>query len=219
VRRARYADRLDAGRVLAGALTGRADAGALVLGLPRGGVPVAAEVARALGAELDVLVVRKLGAPGQPELAMGALAAIGDRVETVWVPAVRDRVAPDPDAVAAVRDREVAELRRRTEAYRGDRPAPVVAGRHVLLVDDGLATGASMRVAVTAVRASGPARLTVAVPVGPPATLAQLAAAVDDLVCPEAPTRFRSVGQAYEDFSETSDEEVLQALRRGGTVG
>ncbi|MGY1825438.1 phosphoribosyltransferase [Blastococcus sp. SYSU DS0541] len=219
MQRARYADRRDAGRVLAGALTGRVGAGALVLGLPRGGVPVAAEVAGAFGAELDVLVVRKLGAPGQPELAMGALAAIGDRVETVWVPAVRDRFAPDPDAVAAVRDRELAELRRRTDAYRGDRPAPVVAGRHVLLVDDGLATGASMRVAVTAVRANGPTRLTVAVPVGPPAALAQLAADVDDLVCPEAPTGFRSVGQAYDDFSETSDDEVLRALRRGGTVG
>ncbi|MGY1721679.1 phosphoribosyltransferase [Blastococcus sp. SYSU DS0533] len=219
MQRARYADRRDAGRVLAGALTGRADARALVLGLPRGGVLVAAEVARALGAELDVLVVRKLGAPGQPELAMGALAAIGDRVETVWVPAVRDRVDPDPAAVDAVRQRELTELRRRTEAYRGDRPAPVVAGRHVLLVDDGLATGASVRVAVTAVRAGGPARLTVAVPVGPRAALAELAEIVDDVECPLAPASFRSVGQAYEDFSETSDEEVLDALHRGGTVG
>ncbi|MDP5181416.1 phosphoribosyltransferase family protein [Blastococcus sp. BMG 814] len=219
MQRARYADRRDAGRVLAGALTGRADAGALVLGLPRGGIPVAAEVARALGAELDVLVVRKLGVPAQPELAMGALAAVGDRVETVWVPAVRERLDPDPAAVAAVRDRELAELRRRAEAYRGARPAPVVAGRHVVLVDDGLATGASMRVAVTAVRANGPARLTVAVPVGPRSALAELAGAVDDLECPLAPTGFRSVGQAYDDFSETSDEEVLEALRRGGSVG
>lgn len=215
----RYADRRAAGRALAAALADRVDDGALVLGLPRGGAVVAAEVARALGAELDVLVVRKLGAPGQPELAMGALAAIGDRVETVWVPAVQERIAPDPDAVAAVRERELAELRRRTEAYRGRRPAPAVAGRHVVLVDDGLATGASMRVAVTAVRASGPARLTVAVPVAPRVALAELSGLVDDLECPLAPAAFRSVGQAYEDFSETSDEEVLEALRRGGTVG
>ncbi|WP_308113108.1 phosphoribosyltransferase family protein, partial [Blastococcus sp. MG754427] len=216
---ARYADRRAAGRALATALADRVDAGALVLGLPRGGAVVAAEVAVALGAELDVLVVRKLGAPGHPELAMGALAAVGDRVETVWVASVRERIDPAPDAVDAVRDRELAELRRRSEAYRGRRPAPVVAGRHVVLVDDGLATGASMRVAVAAVRASGPARLTVAVPVAPRSALAELSGVVDDLECPFVPAGFRSVGQAYEDFSETSDEEVLEALRRGGTVG
>ena len=218
MQRARYADRRDAGRVLAGALTGRADGSTLVLGLPRGGVVVAAEVAVALGAELDVLVVRKLGVPGQPELAMGAVAVVGDAAETVWVSRVLDRVAPAPDAVAAVLDRELAEVRRRTAAYRGTRPPPAVAGRHVLLVDDGLATGASMRAAVRAVQAAGPGRLTVAVPVSAPSAAAELTAQVDEVVCPLTPPGFRSVGESYADFAETSDAQVLAALRRGGSV-
>ena len=219
MQRARYADRRDAGRALAAALGERVDPSAVVLGLPRGGVVVAAEVAGALGALLDVLVVRKLGVPGYRELAMGAIAAVGDAVETVWVPRVLDRLAPDPAAVAAVREQEVAELRRRVAAYRGDRPAPALEGRHVLLVDDGLATGATMRVAVSAVRAGLPARLTVAVPVGPPSVVAELAGAADEVVCPLVPADFRAVGQAYADFSETTDAEVVAALRRGGAVG
>ncbi|HYH24837.1 MAG TPA: phosphoribosyltransferase family protein [Blastococcus sp.] len=218
MRSPRYADRRDAGRALAAALAGRADDGALVLGLPRGGAVVAAEVALALGAELDVLVVRKLGVPGQPELAMGAVAAVGDAVEAVWVPAVLDSAAPEPAAVADVRVREEAELRRRVSAYRGTRRPPDVAGRHVVLVDDGLATGATMRVAVRAVRSSGPSRLTVALPVGPPAGVAALAQEVGEVVCLLAPRGFRSVGEAYADFSATSDAEVLEALRRGGSV-
>lgn len=218
MRSPRYADRRDAGRALAAALAGRADDGALVLGLPRGGAVVAAEVALALGAELDVLVVRKLGVPGQPELAMGAVAAVGDAVEAVWVPAVLDSAAPEPAAVADVRVREEAELRRRVSAYRGTRRPPDVAGRHVVLVDDGLATGATMRVAVRAVRSSGPSRLTVALPVGLPAGVAVLAQEVDEVVCLLAPRGFRSVGEAYADFSATPDAEVLEALRRGGSV-
>jgi len=218
VRSPRYADRRDAGRAPAAALAGRADDGALVLGLPRGGAVVAAEVALALGAELDVLVVRKLGVPGQPELAMGAVAAVGDAVEAVWVPAVLDSAAPEPAAVADVRVREEAELRRRVSAYRGTRRPPDVAGRHVVLVDDGLATGATMRVAVRAVRSSGPSRLTVALPVGLPAGVAVLAQEVDEVVCLLAPRGFRSVGEAYADFSATPDAEVLEALRRGGSV-
>ena len=218
MRSPRYADRRDAGRALAAALAGRADDGALVLGLPRGGAVVAAEVALALGAELDVLVVRKLGVPGQLELAMGAVAAVGDAVEAVWVPAVLDSAAPEPAAVADVRVREEAELRRRVSAYRGTRRPPDVAGRHVVLVDDGLATGATMRVAVRAVRSSGPSRLTVALPVGLPAGVAVLAQEVDEVVCLLAPRGFRSVGEAYADFSATPDAEVLEALRRGGSV-
>ena len=218
MQRARYADRRDAGRVLAGALAEHVDDGALVLGLPRGGVVVAAEVAVAFRAELDVLVVRKLGVPGQPELAMGAVAVVGDAVETVWVTSVLERAAPAPDAVAAVLDREHAEVRRRTAAYRGTRLPPAVAGRHVLVVDDGLATGATMRAAVGAVQVSGPERLTVAVPVGAPSAVDALTAQVGEVVCPFVPPGFRSVGQAYADFGETSDAEVLEALRRGGAV-
>ena len=175
-------------------------------------------MARALAAPLDVIVVRKLGLPGHPELAMGAIAAVGDAVQAVWVPHVLDRAAPDPAAVATVRDQETAELRRRAAAYRGDRPPPALEGRHVLLVDDGLATGATMRVAVSAVRAGLPARLTVAVPVGPPPVVAELAGIADDVVCPLVPRDFRAVGQAYADFSETTDAEVVEALRRGGAV-
>lgn len=209
----RFADRRTAGRVLATALVGRVGAHALVLGLPRGGVVVAAEVAATLHAELDVLVVRKLGVPGHPELAMGAIAGVGEPLNTVWVDSLLERVPLlDRAAVAAVCDHELAELRRRIVAYRGRRPLPEMAGRHVVLIDDGLATGATMHVAVRAVRAGGPARLTVAVPVGPSRVVAEVSDEVDELVCPSVPPTFRAVGQAYADFSETTDEEVLGAL-------
>src|SRR4051794_35323748 len=145
-----FADRRDAGRALAAALRERVPANAAVLGLPRGGVVVAAEVAAALGVPLDVLVVRKLGLPWQPELAMGAIAALGDDVETVRVAAVLSRVAVDEAAFEEVRRRELAELRRREHEYRGGRPPLELRGRTVVLVDDGLATGATMRAAVAA---------------------------------------------------------------------
>jgi putative phosphoribosyl transferase len=206
----RFGDRRDAGRALAAAL--RDDAVVrvpVVLGLPRGGVVVAAEVAAALGAPLDVVLVRKLGLPEQPELAMGAIAAAGDAVETVRTPAA---LHGGEAAFAAVQERELAELRRRERAYRAGHEPVALAGRDVLLVDDGLATGATMRAAVAAVRRQGPASLTVAVPVGSPRVCAALQPAVDRVVCLESPASFRAVGQAYRDFSATEDDEVVAAL-------
>src|SRR3954469_23848084 len=154
----RFADRRDAGRVLSERLAATARGNAVVLGLPRGGVVVAAEVAVVLAAPLDVLVVRKLGLPWQPELAMGAIAAAGDVVETVRTEAVLDRVHVDEETFAAVRDEELTELRRREAAYRGGRPVVPLTGRDVLLVDAGLPTGSTMRAAASAVRGRGPPR-------------------------------------------------------------
>ncbi|UOY00996.1 phosphoribosyltransferase [Blastococcus sp. PRF04-17] len=210
----RFADRQAAGRALgerlATSLAG--GSGVVVLGLPRGGVVVAAEVAGALGAALDVLVVRKLGLPWQPELAMGAIAAVGGAVETVRVDAVLRSAAVDDETFERVRARELAELRRREASYRGERAAADVQGRVVVVVDDGLATGATMRAAVVALRRQRPARLVAAVPVGSPSALAALRDDVDEVVCLSAPRSFRAVGQGYADFAETSDAEVRAAL-------
>lgn len=210
----RFADRRAAGRALAARLLddGAADAGAVVLGLPRGGVVVAAEVAAALGAPLDVVLVRKLGLPAQPELAMGAIAAAGDAVETVRTLAVLDREPVTDEAFEDVRRRELSELRRREAAYRTSRPPVPLSGRAVVLVDDGLATGATMRAAVAAVRRQAPASITVAVPVGSPRVCREFAAVVDRVVCLETPASFRAVGQAYRDFAATEDHEVVDAL-------
>ncbi|SEO66290.1 Predicted phosphoribosyltransferase [Trujillonella endophytica] len=211
----RFADRAAAGRALAVELSGRGLDGAVVLGLPRGGVVVAAPVAAALGAPLDVLVVRKLGLPGRPELAMGAIAAVGDAVETIRNPEVLEAARVDEAAFAAVRARELVELRRRVEAYRTGRPPVPVRGRTVVLVDDGLATGSTVRAALAALRSQQPARVVVAVPVGSPHVVAELAAEVDALVCLAAPAGFRAVGQVYADFSPTEDDAVRAALTGG----
>jgi putative phosphoribosyl transferase len=210
----RFADRRAAGLALGERLsaTDRPPGNTVVLGLPRGGVLVAAGVAAALAAPLDVLVVRKLGLPWQPELAMGAIAAVGDAVETVQVGAVLAAAGVDPETFETVRRRELEELRRREEAYRNGRPPVAVAGRAVIVVDDGLATGATMRAAVVAVRHQGPETITAAVPVGSPSACSALADVVDDLVCLSAPRSFRAVGQAYVNFTETSDAEVRAAL-------
>jgi putative phosphoribosyl transferase len=208
----RFADRRAAGRALGERLSRDDPRDPVVLGLPRGGVILAAEVARALGAPLDVLVVRKLGLPWQPELAMGAIAAVGGTVETVRVESVLVAAHVDPDVFDEVRARELAELRRRESAYRGDRAPVDLEGRDVVVVDDGLATGATMRAAVVAVRRQEPERITVAVPIGSPTACAALAPEVDELVCLDAPFSFRAVGQGYADFSATSDEEVRAAL-------
>ena len=225
----RFSDREDAGRALAAALadTGLADvdgANAIVLGLPRGGVPVAAVVAEALGAPLDVLVVRKIGVPSQPEVAMAAIASIAGSIVTVRNDSVLRAAGPYArrrfDEVAA---RERVELERRQELYRAGLPPLDVAGRHVVLVDDGIATGATMRAAIMALAparaassdAAGwvrPASVTVAVPVGPADTLADLRALVDRVVCVSTPEPFWAVGQAYIDFTQTTDAEVARLL-------
>jgi predicted phosphoribosyltransferase len=187
-----------------------------VLGLPRGGLPVAAEVAAALHAPLDVLVVRKLGMPGQPELAFGAVASGADPDRPVQVrnDLVLERGRASPAQLEAVVGREVAELHRRELAYRGERPAVDLSGRVVVVVDDGLATGASARAALLAVRARGPSSLVLAVPVAPRSTLVVLDEVADHVVCAAVPRRFIAVGRHYADFHQVSDAEVHAVLAR-----
>ena len=215
-----FANRREAGRALARLLAAALAEDAsntaaptprdiAVLGLPRGGVPVAYEIARALGASLDVFLVRKLGTPGHPELAMGAIASGGIRVlndEVVRALGIR------ADQIDAVAGREQAELERREAVYRHGRPLPPLNGKTVILVDDGLATGSTMRAAVLAARQQKPARVVVAVPVGAPETCRELRAIADEVICAETPTPFSAVGQWYQDFTQTSDEEVIALL-------
>jgi predicted phosphoribosyltransferase len=210
--RSRFRNRVEAGRRLAELLKAYANRPeVLVLALPRGGVPVAYEVARALGAPLDLFLVRKLGVPGHHELAMGAIASGGVRVLNRDVV---DMLRIPESAIAAVAAREQTELERRERAYRGDRPPPEVRGKTVILIDDGLATGSTMRAAVGALRQEGPARIVVAVPAAAPETCAEFEVEVDEIVCAIAPDPFFAVGLWYEDFSETSDDEVRDLLRR-----
>ncbi len=207
-----FRDRRDAGRELAAHLEAlRGQPGLLVLALPRGGVPVGYEVAKALGAPLDVFVVRKLGVPGHEEFAMGAIASGGVRV--LNDDAVRGLSIPD-EVIDAVARSEQAEIERREREYRGDRPAPGVRGRTVVLVDDGLATGSTMLAAVKALRRQHPARIVVAVPAGSPATCRQLRDEADEVVCAIEPEPFTAVGVWYADFSQTTDEEVRALLSR-----
>ena len=207
-----FPDRGEAGRVLGLKLSkfaGRDDV--IVLGLPRGGVPVAYEVARALRVPLDVFIVRKLGVPGFEELAAGAIASGGVRVLNEDVM----RALPNADEIIeAVTQRETAELERREREYRDGRPAPELHGKAVILIDDGLATGATMRAAVKALRQRGAAKIVVAVPVGPPDTCKEFEDEADEVVCASAPEFFQAVGQYYDDFSQTSDDEVRQLLAK-----
>ena len=221
----RFADRREAGLALARRLasTGYDPARTVVLALPRGGVPVGFEVACALDVPLDVLVVRKLGFPGHAEFAMGAIASGGVRVMNDEIP---PGALPPPEEVDRVVRSEHAELERREREYRADRPMTPIAGRVVLLVDDGLATGTTMRAAVRAVRQMKPARIVVAVPVASEEARDLVASVADDLVCLRIPEPFRAVGLWYEDFPQTTDEEVRSLLatpttgsseNRGGT--
>ncbi len=207
-----FPNRAEAGRLLADRLekyAGRNDV--IVLGLPRGGVPVAYEVAKSLRAPLDVFIVRKLGVPGFEELAAGAIASGGVRVLNEDVL----RALPNADEIIeSVTAKETAELERREKSYRADRPAPELRDRVVILVDDGLATGATMRAAVKALRQRGVAKIVVAVPVGPPDTCREFEDEADETICATAPEFFQAVGQYYEDFSQTSDEEVRDLLAR-----
>jgi predicted phosphoribosyltransferase len=207
-----YRDRIEAGRILAGALESYEDEpAAIVLGLARGGVPVAYEVAQRLHSPFDVFVVRKLGVPGHEELAMGAIASGGMRVLNT---SVILHMGISDEVLEAATEREQLELERREALYREGRPALDPEGRIAILVDDGLATGTSMRVAIAAVRARNPARVVVAVPVGAPETCDELRAEADDVVCPLRPANLYAVGMWYQDFGQTTDEEVRALLRR-----
>jgi predicted phosphoribosyltransferase len=205
-----FEDRREAGRVLAERLREYAnDRNVLVLGLPRGGVPIAYEIARSLGLPIDVFIVRKLGVPGYEELAMGAIASGGVRVlnqEVVQRLGISDRQI---DAVAA---REQQEIERRELEYRGDLPPLNIRDKKIILVDDGLATGATMHAAVQALDEAGAARIIVAVPVGSVEAVDRIGGEADEIVCPLQPSDFQAVGQWYDDFSQTSDEEVRELL-------
>jgi len=209
----RFHDRVEAGRVLArelDAYRGRDDV--LVLALPRGGIPVGYEVARALGVPLDVFVVRKLGVPTHEELAMGAIASGGVRLLDHEIIRMYGVSREDVEMVTRW---EQEELERRERSYRGDRAFPDLTGKTIVLVDDGLATGATMRAAVEALRLERPARIVVAVPVASPETCDAFRGIADDIVCALTPEPFLAVGQWYEDFSQTTDEEVHELLERG----
>jgi putative phosphoribosyl transferase len=207
-----FKDRSEAGRLLAQKLAAYANRpDVIVLALPRGGVPVGYEVARALNVPLDIFIVRKLGVPGHEELAMGAVATGGERVLNEQV--VRGLGIPDYviDAVAAW---EQQELERRERTYRGNRPPPDVSGKTVILVDDGLATGATMHAAIKALKQRSPARIVVAVPTAAPETCEEMKSQADEVICATTPQPFYAVGLWYEDFSQTTDEEVRDLLAR-----
>src|SRR6266850_4257881 len=207
-----FSNRTEAGRLLAEKLVkyaGRTDV--IVLGLPRGGVPVAYEVAKRLGVPFDVFIVRKLGVPGFEELAVGAIASGGVRVLNEDVA----RALPNADEIIeSVTRRETAELERREQSYRDGRPAPELRDKTIILVDDGLATGATMRAAVKALRQRGAAKIVVVVPVGPPDTCREFEDQADEVICASMPEFFQAVGQYYEDFSQISDDEVRELLAR-----
>ena len=205
----RFQNRTDAGKQLAIRLSRYArDPSVLILGLPRGGVPVAYEVAQALGAPLDICLVRKLGVPSQPELAMGAIA-VGQRELS---PDIIRQFGIDAATLEAVTSRELQELQRRDRTYRGHRPPPPIRDRTVILIDDGIATGSTIRAAIAVIKPQHPARLIVAVPVAPLSTCQELRSQVDEVVCLMMPTIFHAIGLWYQDFTQTDDETVCRLL-------
>jgi len=208
-----FATRADAGQQLAAALAARHFPEPVVLALPRGGVPVAAEIARALHAPLDLVMARKIGVPGQEEVAAGAVVDGDDPFIVVneRVLAATGLTAADVEHLASA---QLETIRRRREQYLGGRPPVPLAGRTAIVVDDGIATGATMRAALEAVTARGPARTVLAVPVAPPDTIADLATHVDDVICLSSPPHFRAVGEFYRDFHQVSDAEVEVALAK-----
>ncbi len=211
MKRLLFKNRQDAGRQLAARLREYKGQHPLVLALPRGGVPVGYEVALALDAPLDIIVVRKLGAPGQPELGIGAVVD-GDHPQSVLNEDVVSILHVSEDYLSREVAAELQEIRRRQECYRRGRPPAAVAGRTVIVVDDGIATGGSMRAALRGVRRAAPKRLVLAVPVAPPETIESLRPEVDAVVCLSMPPFFHAVGQFYENFSQTTDEEVIELL-------
>jgi putative phosphoribosyl transferase len=210
-RDALFRDRRDAGRQLAAALAHFTEARPIVLALPRGGVPVAFEVARALGAPLDLLIVRKIGAPGHEELGLGAIVD-GDHPQIVLNEDLVELVAPGAGYIQEQAKRQLAEIERRRQLYRGDAPALPVKGRTVILVDDGIATGGTVKAALRGLTKDLPERLILAVPVAPSETIDELARECDEVVCLAMPEAFMAVGAYYLDFGQTSDEEVIRLL-------
>ncbi|OFX01032.1 MAG: phosphoribosyltransferase [Alphaproteobacteria bacterium RIFCSPHIGHO2_12_FULL_66_14] len=206
-----FADRRQAGQELATALAGYRDRRPVVLALPRGGVPVAAEVAAALHAPLDLILVRKIGVPGHHELAMGAVSD-GGQTAVVRNEDIISLAGVDEAEFNATRDRELAEIERRRRCYLGDRPPIDITGRLAIVVDDGIATGATTRAALRAVRARGPDKVVLAVPVAPAEAVAALRAEVDDLICLEMPEPFYAIGVHYGDFTQVGDDEVRRLL-------
>ena len=213
---AHFKNRIEAGKKLAKELENYKDEiHAIVLGLPRGGVPVAYEVAESLHLPLDVFLVRKLGVPGQPELAMGAIASGGVRVLNDRV--IR-RAGISEGQIEKTVQKEKEKLQKREEAYRGSRREIKIRGKTVLLIDDGLATGASMRAAISALRDLNPKKIVVAVPTAPPDTCQEIKSEVDQVVCLETPTPFWGVGGSYQNFSQTSNKDVRQLLDQAQTI-
>ncbi len=206
-----FTDRKEAGRELAAALMRFKAESPVVLAVPRGGVPVAYEVARALEAPLDIIVARKLGAPGHHELGLGAIVD-GDHPQSVLNEDIIRELRVSAQYIQTEIETELKEIRRRQTAYRKGRPAAEVAGRTVIVIDDGIATGGSIRAALRGVKRMGPGKLVLAVPVAPPETIAALSGEADEIVCLEAPEYFMAIGEFYDDFRQTRDEEVIELL-------
>jgi putative phosphoribosyl transferase len=209
-----FEDRSDAGRQLAEALSGRGWPDPVVLALPRGGVPVGEEIAKNLGAPLDVLMVRKLGAPGRPELAMGAVARTGESTETVLNDDVVQLLGITGEEIAQTKQRELAVIAEREKRYNAGRTRPRIANRTAIVVDDGIATGATVRAALKAARRAGPAHLVLAAPVAPPETVRRLAGEADEVICLSQPADLGAIGWYYRDFAQVEDDEVVAALLR-----